>query len=174
MASEVVLYIFCVASRPMTSNILGREAYTSPATTASKLPSRWPHLGVEGSTIGDLDRATRPQPPSGLRAARRLVPSVWGSQWPREPAPGAQGRELWHLHSGTLGMRPHRTARPSAPRATLTSALQRPVLPACLHEGPQSAPEAHSSVSGAGSTSANASIPGTNGAHAILRSSRQS
>ena len=71
-------------------------------------------------------------------------------------------------------MQPHRTARPSAPRATLTSALQRPVLPACLHEGPQSAPEAHSSVSGAGSTSANASIPGTNGAHAILRSTRQS
>ena len=63
-------------------------------------------------------------------------------------------------------MQPHRTARPSAPRATLTSALQRPVLPACLHEGPQSAPEAHSSVSGAGSISANASIPGTNGAHA--------
>jgi len=47
----VVLYMLSCASRAMISKILGREAYTSPATTASKLPSRWPHLGVAGRRL---------------------------------------------------------------------------------------------------------------------------
>jgi hypothetical protein len=85
MASEVVLYMFCVASRPMTSNILGRDAYTSPATTASKLPSRWPHLHVQGRTIGDLGRATRPQLPVGPER-------LGGSSRLREEAHGLAGR----------------------------------------------------------------------------------
>ena len=101
----MALYMFSCASRAMISKILGREAYTSPATTASKLPSRWPHLGVAGrrrvggnygtssprgrSTTGDLGRGPqRPQAPwdhsghgapSGSAAGPKCVgkPAAW-------------------------------------------------------------------------------------------------